>query len=107
MVNGQSRLETRFNSNKDKLKSLKDIIGLKLNAEKAFMDGLITVIPDDLDWDDEIRLKCRRKNNIFTRCINWIRGKFKISGKETCETKIFGRLTAWQNWIFNRPNAVQ
>ena len=66
MVNGQTRLETRFNSNKDKLKSLKDIIGLKLNAEEAFQHGLITVIPDDLDWDEEIKIKHRRKNNIFS-----------------------------------------
>ena len=105
MVNGQTRLETRFNSNKDKLKSLKDIIGLKLNAEEAFQHGLITVIPDDLDWDEEIRLSIEERTTFSPDALTGLEANLRFPGKESCETKIFGRLSAWQNWIFNRPNA--
>tara|TARA_Y100001958_G_C20798566_1_gene262881 strand:- start:85 stop:552 length:468 start_codon:yes stop_codon:yes gene_type:complete len=105
MVNGQTRLETRFNSNKDKLKSLKDIIGLKLNAEEAFQHGLITVIPDDLDWDEEIRLSIEERTTFSPDALTGLEANLRFPRKESCETKIFGRLSAWQNWIFNRPNA--
>ena len=105
MVNGQTRLQTRFNNNYSKLKELNELSDKLLNSEEAYQYGLITVIPDDLDWNEEIRLCIEEKNLFFSRCTHWFRSKFKISWKESCETKIFGRLSAWQNWIFNRPNA--
>ena len=106
MVNGLSRLETRFNNDELKLDLLRKLIGDKLNAEKAFMEELITVIPDDLDWSDEIRLSVEERTSFSPDALTGLEANLRFPGKETCETKIFGRLTAWQNWIFNRPNAV-
>ena len=106
MVNGLSRLATRFNNDELKLDLLRKLIGDKLNAEKAFMEELITVIPDDLDWSDEIRLSVEERTSFSPDALTGLEANLRFPGKETCETKIFGRLTAWQNWIFNRPNAV-
>ena len=106
MVNGLSRLATRFNNDELKLDLLRKLIGHKLNAEKAFMEELITVIPDDLDWSDEIRLSVEERTSFSPDALTGLEANLRFPGKETCETKIFGRLTAWQNWIFNRPNAV-
>ena len=106
IVNGLSRLATRFNNDELKLDLLRKLIGNKLNAEKAFMEELITVIPDDLDWSDEIRLSVEERTSFSPDALTGLEANLRFPGKETCETKIFGRLTAWQNWIFNRPNAV-
>ena len=106
MVNGLSRLATRFNNDELKLDLLRKLIGDKLNAEKAFIEELITVIPDDLDWSDEIRLSVEERTSFSPDALTGLEANLRFPGKETCETKIFGRLTAWQNWIFNRPNAV-
>ena len=106
MVNGLSGLATRFNNDELKLDLLRKLIGDKLNAEKAFMEELITVIPDDLDWSDEIRLSVEERTSFSPDALTGLEANLRFPGKETCETKIFGRLTAWQNWIFNRPNAV-
>ena len=106
MVNGLSRLATRFNNDELKLDLLRKLIGDKLNAEKAFKEELITVIPDDLDWSDEIRLSVEERTSFSPDALTGLEANLRFPGKETCETKIFGRLTAWQNWIFNRPNAV-
>ena len=106
MVNGLSRLATRFNNDELKLDLLRKLIGDRLNAEKAFMEELITVIPDDLDWSDEIRLSVEERTSFSPDALTGLEANLRFPGKETCETKIFGRLTAWQNWIFNRPNAV-
>ena len=106
MVNGLSRLATRFNNDELKLDLLRKLVGDKLNAEKAFMEELITVIPDDLDWSDEIRLSVEERTSFSPDALTGLEANLRFPGKETCETKIFGRLTAWQNWIFNRPNAV-
>ena len=106
MVNDLSRLATRFNNDKLKLDSLRKIVGERLSAEKAFEEELITVIPDDLDWSDEIRLSVEERTSFSPDALTGLEANLRFPGKETCETKIFGRLTAWQNWIFNRPNAV-
>ena len=106
MVNGMSRLATRFNNDELKLKKLRNIIGKPLDAESAFEEELITVIPDDLDWSDEIRLSVEERTSFSPDALTGLEANLRFPGKETCETKIFGRLTAWQNWIFNRPNAV-
>ena len=106
MVNGLSRLATRFNNDEPTLNALRKIIGEKLDAERAFQAELITVIPDDLDWKEEIRLSIEERTSFSPDALTGLEANLRFPGKETCETKIFGRLTAWQNWIFNRPNAV-
>ena len=105
MVNGQTRLQTRFNNDQAKLKNLKDLSGQLLNAEESYKYGLITVIPDDLDWSEEIRLSIEERSSFSPDALTGLEANLRFPGKESCETKIFGRLSAWQNWIFNRPNA--
>ena len=105
MVNGQTRLQTRFNNDDIKLSKLHDLCDQKLNAEEAFNHELITVIPDDLDWNDEIRLSIEERASFSPDALTGLEANLRFPGKESCETKIFGRLSAWQNWIFNRPNA--
>ena len=105
MVNGQTRLQTRFNNDHAKLKNLKDLSGKLLNAEEAYKYGLVTVIPDDLDWSEEIRLSIEERSSFSPDALTGLEANLRFPGKESCETKIFGRLSAWQNWIFNRPNA--
>ena len=106
MINGQTRIETRFSNDKAKISSLRKLISKKMNAEEAFKEELITVIPDDLDWTEEIRLDVEERTSFSPDALTGLEANLRFPGKETCETKIFGRLTAWQNWIFNRPNAV-
>ena len=105
MVNGQTRLQTRFNNDDIKLSKLHDLCYKNLNAEEAFNQELITVIPDDLDWNDEIRLSIEERASFSPDALTGLEANLRFPGKESCETKIFGRLSAWQNWIFNRPNA--
>ena len=105
MVNGQTRLQTRFNNDDIKLSKLHDLCDKNLNAEEAFNQELITVIPDDLDWSDEIRLSIEERASFSPDALTGLEANLRFPGKESCETKIFGRLSAWQNWIFNRPNA--
>ena len=106
MVNGLTRLSTRFNSDEPKLNSLRKFIDIKMNAEEAYAEELITIIPDDLDWKEEIRLSVEERTSFSPDALTGLEANLRFPGKETCETKIFGRLSAWQNWIFNRPNAV-
>ena len=105
MVNGQTRLHTRFNNDDIKLSKLHGLCDKNLNAEEAFYKELITVIPDDLDWNDEIRLSIEERASFSPDALTGLEANLRFPGKESCETKIFGRLSAWQNWIFNRPNA--
>jgi benzoyl-CoA-dihydrodiol lyase len=105
MVNGQTRLETRFNSNTKKIKELETLSEQLLNTEEAYKAELITIIPDDLDWADEIRLSLEERTSFSPDALTGLEANLRFPGKESCETKIFGRLSAWQNWIFNRPNA--
>ena len=105
MVNGQTRLQTRFNNDDIKMSKLYDLCDKNLNAEEAFNHELITVIPDDLDWNDEIRLGIEERASFSPDALTGLEANLRFPGKESCETKIFGRLSAWQNWIFNRPNA--
>ena len=106
MVNGLTRLSTRFNSDELKLNNLRKLIDIKMNAEEAYAEELITIIPDDLDWKEEIRLSVEERTSFSPDALTGLEANLRFPGKETCETKIFGRLSAWQNWIFNRPNAV-
>ncbi len=105
MANGLSRLETRFLGEPDALarvRARRELIG----PEEALDIGLVTFAPDDLDWDDEIRLACEERRGFSPDAMTAMEASLRFAGPETMETKIFGRLTAWQNWIFQRPNAV-
>ena len=106
MVNGQTRLETRFNNDQNKITKLKKLINKDLIAKEAFEAELITVIPDNLDWEEEIRISIEERTTFSPDALTGLEANLRFPGKESCETKILGRLSAWQNWIFNRPNAV-
>ena len=106
MANGITRLQTRFNDDTKKLKSLEKLIGKNLSAEEAYKAELITMIPDELDWNEEIRLGVEERTTFSPDALTGLEANLRFPGIESCETKIFGRLSAWQNWIFNRPNAV-
>ena len=106
MVNGRSRLETRFRGELEKLDKLKARSATPLNAEAAMELGLITVAPDDLDWEDEIRVAIEERASLSPDALTGMEASLRFPGAETTDTKIFGRLSAWQNWIFIRPNAT-
>jgi benzoyl-CoA-dihydrodiol lyase len=106
MSNGITRLETRFLGELDSVDKAKDSIGTAFNATAAMNAGLVTFIPDDLDWEDEIRILDEERASYSPDALTGMEANLRFAGPETMETKIFGRLTAWQNWIFQRPNAV-
>ena len=105
MVSGRSRLAARFNSEEAAAK-LETLVGEALDAPTALGAGLVTVTPDDLDWEEEIRLALDDRAALSPDALTGMEASLRFAGAETMETKIFGRLSAWQNWIFNRPNAV-
>jgi benzoyl-CoA-dihydrodiol lyase len=82
------------------------LCGRPLAAGAALDAGLVTVTPDELDWDDEIRLALEERASLSPDALTGLEANLRFGGAETMETRIFGRLTAWQNWIFQRPNAV-
>jgi benzoyl-CoA-dihydrodiol lyase len=106
MVNGQARLERRFYAEAAPLQAARDAIGKLLDADQALALGLITAAPDDIDWADEIRLAIEERASLSPDALSGMEANLRFGVKETMETRIFGRLTAWQNWIFIRPNAV-
>ena len=106
MSNGLSRLETRFLGDPDAVVAAREVIGEDLYAIAAEKLGLVTFIPDDIDWEDEVRLAIEERTSFSPDALTGMEASLRFAGPETMETKIFGRLTAWQNWIFQRPNAV-
>jgi benzoyl-CoA-dihydrodiol lyase len=106
MVNDRSRLETRFCGDKDKLAAIEKTSGKALSPAEAFEQGLITVAPDDLDWEDEIRVAIEERVSLSPDALTGMEASLRFPGAETIETKVFGRLSAWQNWVFIRPNAT-
>lgn len=106
MGNGLTRLETRMLDDADAITALRDEIGQDLDAEAAEELGLVTFIPDDIDWEDEVRMAVEERHSFSPDSLTGMEASLRFAGPETLETKIFGRLTAWQNWIFQRPNAV-
>jgi benzoyl-CoA-dihydrodiol lyase len=105
--NGLTRVETRFGAKAEHaIAGLRRRIGEKLDAEEALEAGLITFAPDDLDWDDELRLAIEERASLSPDALTGMEASLRFGGAETMATKIFGRLSAWQNWIFIRPNAV-
>jgi benzoyl-CoA-dihydrodiol lyase len=105
MANGLSRLETRFLGEPAALAKAREHQGL-VGPEEALELGLVTFTPDELDWDDEVRIACEERSGFSPDAMTGMEASLRFAGPETMETKIFGRLTAWQNWIFQRPNAV-
>lgn len=105
MANGLSRLETRFLGEPSALAKVRAHEGL-FGHEEALDLGLVTFTPDELDWDDEVRIACEERRGFSPDAMTGMEASLRFAGPETMETKIFGRLTAWQNWIFQRPNAV-
>jgi benzoyl-CoA-dihydrodiol lyase len=104
MANGLSRLATRFLGTPEAAQQVK--VGEALEAEEALAAGLVTFAPDDIDWEDEVRLAVEERASISPDALTGMEMNLRFAGPETMETKIFGRLSAWQNWIFQRPNAV-
>ena len=106
MVNGRSRLATRFSGDKEKLAAIQSVSGKALSPAEALEQGLITVAPDDLDWEDEIRVAIEERVSLSPDALTGMEASLRFPGAETIETKVFGRLSAWQNWVFIRPNAT-
>ena len=106
MPNGLSRLAHRFLNDPSDIEMLKAEVGQRLDALKAEELGLVTFAPDDIDWDDEVRIAVEERASFSPDALTGMEASLRFAGPETMETKIFGRLSAWQNWIFQRPNAV-
>jgi benzoyl-CoA-dihydrodiol lyase len=105
MSNGLTRLQTRFWGDEAGADAAGKRRGAALEAEDAADLGLITFAPDDIDWDEEIRIAIEERASFSPDALTGLEANYRFAGPETMETKIFGRLSAWQNWIFNRPNA--
>jgi len=106
MTNHLSRLEARFYQDQTKINDLRSHVGKKLSAKEAVDAGLVTSAPDDLDWEDELRQAIESRAAQSPDALTGLEANLRFGGAETLETRIFGRLSAWQNWIFIRPNAV-
>jgi len=106
MPNGLTRLQSRFLGEPGRVEELRTRIGEDLDAAAADKAGLVTFTPDDIDWDDEVRLAIEERAAFSPDALTGMEASLRFGGPETVETKIFGRLSAWQNWIFQRPNAV-
>lgn len=106
MVNDQSRLQRRFYEEAAPLEAARAAAGKPLDADAALALGLVTAAPDDIDWDDEIRIAIEERAAMSPDSLTGLEANLRFASKENMNTRIFGRLTAWQNWIFNRPNAV-
>lgn len=106
MITGQSRLSRRFYEEEAPLSAARAEIGNSLDADAAMQLGLITSNPDDIDWADEIRMALEERASMSPDALTGMEANLRFNGKENMATRVFGRLSAWQNWIFNRPNAV-
>jgi benzoyl-CoA-dihydrodiol lyase len=106
MCNDLTRLESRFLNDPDPVEELRAEIGKDLDAQAADELGLVTFIPDDIDWEDEVRIAIEERSSFSPDSLTGMEASLRFAGPETLESKIFGRLTAWQNWIFQRPNSV-
>jgi len=106
MSNGLTRLETRFLGEPGSVARAEETIGEALDSDTAEKLGLITAAYDDIDWDDEVRLMLEERASFSADALTAMEANLRFAGPETMETRIFGRLTAWQNWVFQRPSAV-
>ena len=105
MSNGLTRLQSRFLATPENVDEVLSHEG-RLDTEAAEEIGLVTFAPDDLDWEDEIRVAIEERTSLSPDALTGMEASLRFAGPETMDTKIYGRLTAWQNWIFQRPNAV-
>ena len=105
-VHGNSRIAARFYDEEEPIAAVRAAIGAKLDAEAAMGLGLVTSAPDELDWNDEVRIAIEERASLSPDALTGMEANLRFGGAETMETRVFGRLSAWQNWIFNRPNAV-
>jgi len=105
-VTGETRLSSRFGSQVEKLAELAKLSGRALSASAAFDAGLITVTPDELDWEDELRMAIEERCSLSPDALTGMEASLRFPGAESIETKVFGRLSAWQNWVFIRPNST-
>lgn len=106
MCNGITRLQSRFLAEPNAEARLRNTIGNKLDASQALDAGLVTFAPDDIDWADEVRVFIEERSSFSPDALTGMEANLRFGGPETMESKIFARLTAWQNWIFQRPNAI-
>ncbi len=106
LVNDQTRLQRRFYEESAPLEAARGAAGKALDADQALALGLVTAAPDDIDWTDEIRIAIEERAAMSPDSLTGLEANLRFAGKENMATRIFGRLSAWQNWIFNRPNAV-
>ena len=106
MVNDQSRLQRRFYEEVAPMEAARSAIGKALDADAAFALGLVTAAPDDIDWADEVRMALEERAAMSPDALTGLEANLRFAQKENMATRVFGRLTAWQNWIFQRPNAV-
>jgi benzoyl-CoA-dihydrodiol lyase len=106
MGNGLTRLQTRFLGEPETLEKAKAKTGAAIEGEEAAALGLVTMAYEDFDWDDEVRVMLEERASFSPDALTGMEANLRFAGPETMETRIFGRLTAWQNWIFQRPNAI-
>ena len=106
MITGQSRLGRRFYDEQPALDAVRARMGQALDADAAFAIGLVTSNPDDIDWADEVRIAVEERVSMSPDSLTGLEANLRFNGPENMFTRVFGRLTAWQNWIFQRPNAV-
>ena len=106
MVNDEARLAHRFHGDASQLEALRARVGALLSTQDADALGLVTSAPDDIDWSDEVRIAIEERASMSPDALTGMEANLRFGGAETMETRIFGRLSAWQNWIFTRPNAV-
>jgi benzoyl-CoA-dihydrodiol lyase len=106
MANDLSRLATRFLGEPESLEAASKAVGQAIDAENAEAMGLVTFAYDHIDWADEVRIFLEERASFSADGLTGLEANLRFAGPETMETKIFGRLTAWQNWIFQRPNAA-
>ncbi len=106
MANGEARIQARFCAETSAAEATRSRLGQKLAATEAAGLGLVTFTPDELDWDEEVRIALEERASLSPDALTGLEANLRFPGAETMETRIFGRLSAWQNWIFGRPNAV-
>jgi len=106
MATGQSRLARRFYEEVPALEAVRAKAGAALDADTALALGLVTSAPDDIDWTDEVRIALEERAAMSPDALTGMEANLRFNGTENMVTRVFGRLTAWQNWIFQRPNAV-
>jgi len=105
-VNGEPRIKSRFSADNDVLLRLEGVKRISMAAKEALALGLVTLAPDDLDWEDELRVSIEERASLSPDALTGMEASLRFAGVETLETKVFGRLSAWQNWVFIRPNST-